>query len=304
MSITLLKPSRAAASRAVAGRAVAGQNSSRGGLLVSSSLRRLFIGSSLAMALGACSGSESDDTIADARGDEAAPSAMMPSMPAAEGSAPSTPSSTDEDGPNVTDIDESTAPEGQSPSENAPDSDAAEAASMSTLPSDAVPDTDLCATVADWDPAWVQFEEEVLLLVNEFRAQPADCGVEGQFEPAAPLSMNPILRCSARLHSLDMYERAYFDHDTPDGIDPFERMAEVGFVGSGGGENIALGQRSPEEVMAAWMDSDGHCANVMRAAFDTIGVGYHPGAGTRGGSSNYWTQNFGAPARMRGGNRQ
>lgn len=303
MSITLFTP----------GRAVAGRNGSFGRLLVSSSLRRLgigsslgclFIGSSLAVALGGCSGSDSsDDTIAGVPSDEAPPStSMMPSTPAE--AAPSTPGSTDEDGPNVTDIDESTAPGGQSPSENGPASDADEAASMSTaLPSDAVPDTDLCASVADWDPAWVQFEEEVLLLVNEFRAQPADCGVEGQFEPAAPLSMNPILRCSARLHSLDMYERDYFDHDTPDGVDPFERMAEVGFVGSGGGENIALGQRSPEEVMAAWMDSDGHCANVMRAAFDTIGVGYHPGAGTRGGSSNYWTQNFGAPSRMRGGNR-
>jgi uncharacterized protein YkwD len=136
--------------------------------------------------------------------------------------------------------------------------------------------------------------------VNEMRSEPADCGVEGEFAAAAPLTMNPILRCSARLHSLDMYERDYFDHDTPDGIDPFQRMAEAGFVGSGGGENIALGQSTPEEVMAAWMESDGHCANVMRAAFDTIGVGYHPGEGRVGIGSNYWTQNFGAPAFMRG----
>lgn len=271
-----------------------------------SSLHGLFTGASLALALGACSGSDtSDDPSADAPDDETAPSMpAMPSMPAADDDT-SAPEGTDEDGPNVTDIDESTAPDSQGSSgENEPESDPdAEAASMSTLPSDAVPTTDLCAAVTDWDPAWVQFEEEVLLLVNEFRAQPADCGVEGQFEPAAPVAMNPILRCSARLHSLDMFERDYFDHDTPDGVDPFERMAEAGFVGSGGGENIALGQRSPEEVMDAWMDSDGHCANVMRAAFDTIGVGYHPGADTRGGSNNYWTQNFGAPARMRGGNR-
>ncbi|HWO10612.1 MAG TPA: CAP domain-containing protein, partial [Polyangiaceae bacterium] len=122
-----------------------------------------------------------------------------------------------------------------------------------------------------------------------------------QFAAAAPLTMNPILRCSSRLHSLDMFERDYFEHDTPDGIDPFERMAEAGFVGSGGGENIALGQSTPEEVMAAWMGSDGHCANIMRAEFDTIGVGFHPGAGGRGLGSNYWTQNFGAPPFMRSG---
>jgi uncharacterized protein YkwD len=281
-------------------------NTSRRNVGWGSSLGGLFTGASLALALGACSGSDTgDDPGADAPDGEGSPSMpAMPSVPAA-GDDTNAPGGTDEDGPNVTDIDESTAPGGQGSSgEDEPESDPdAEAASTSTLPSDAVPTTDVCAAVTDWDPAWVQFEEEVLLLVNEFRAQPADCGVEGQFEPAAPVAMNPILRCSARLHSLDMFERDYFDHDTPDGIDPFERMAEAGFVGSGGGENIALGQRSPEEVMAAWMDSDGHCANVMRAAFDTIGVGYHPGADTRGGSNNYWTQNFGAPARMRGGNR-
>jgi uncharacterized protein YkwD len=276
------------------------------------SLRRLCIGATLALTLGACSGSgSSDDPVTGESGDEASPSTPLPpAMSAGDDTAstPSTPSSTDEDGPNVTDIDESTAPDESPPvsGEDEPEADPdAEAGSMSVLPAAAslVPDTDLCAPVADWDPAWVQFEDEVLLLVNEFRSQPADCGEEGLFEPAPPLTMNPILRCSARLHSLDMFERAYFDHDTPDGIDPFERMAEAGFVGSGGGENIARGQRSPEEVMAAWMDSDGHCANVMRAAFDTIGVGYHPGAGTRGGTNDYWTQNFGAPPFMRGGNR-
>jgi uncharacterized protein YkwD len=47
--------------------------------------------------------------------------------------------------------------------------------------------------------------------------------------------------------------------------------------------------------MHSWMESDGHCANVMRQKFALIGVGYHPGAGRRGLGSNFWTQNFGAP---------
>jgi uncharacterized protein YkwD len=155
--------------------------------------------------------------------------------------------------------------------------------------------TEYCAAVANWDPEWVQFEEEVLLLVNENRAKPADCGMEGKFAATTPLVMDPILRCSARLHSLDMFERDFFAHVNPDGLDPFKRMANAGFVGSGGGENIAVGQQTPEEVMEAWMDSDGHCANVMRSAFTTIGVGYHAGTGGRGLDSNFWTQNFGAP---------
>jgi uncharacterized protein YkwD len=158
-----------------------------------------------------------------------------------------------------------------------------------------VPTSEHCESVADWDPEWVAFEEDVLGLVNEMRAVGASCGGEGTFGPAPPLAMSPVLRCSARLHSLDMYERDFFDHNNPDGVDPFTRMDEAGFEGGGGGENIAGGQSSPEQVMQSWMDSDGHCANIMRAAFDTIGIGYHPGAGRFGIGSNFWTQNFGAP---------
>jgi len=171
------------------------------------------------------------------------------------------------------------------------------AGTSSAAQSSDVAATEYCARVADWDPEWVKFEEEVLLLVNENRARPADCGVDGKFAATTPLVMDPILRCSARLHSLDMFERDFFAHVNPDGLDPFERMANAGFVGSGGGENIAVGQQTPEEVMEAWMESDGHCANVMRSAFASIGIGYHPGTGGRGLDSNFWTQNFGAPRR-------
>jgi uncharacterized protein YkwD len=264
---------------------------------------RLLILTSLGLGLGACSGADGSD----GAGDEGTttPSTptptSTPNAPTTNQPAPQAPTSIDEGAPAVTGIDPSTTPTTGAPGS---DSDQEAAATATDPAAEAVPSTDLCEAVADWDPEWVAFEEEVLVLVNEFRSQSADCGVEGEFAPAAPLTMNPILRCSARLHSLDMYERDYFDHDTPDGVDPFERMAEAGFVGSGGGENIALGQSTPEEVMAAWMDSDGHCANIMRAAFDTIGVGYHPGAGQRGLGSNYWTQNFGAPAFMRGATRR
>ncbi len=158
-----------------------------------------------------------------------------------------------------------------------------------------VADTAYCEDVADWDPEWVEFEEEVLRLVNEARAGNADCGVEGQKPPVPRVTTDPILRCSARLHSLDMYERDFFDHTNPDGVNPFQRMDAAGFAGRGSGENIAVGQTTPEQVMESWMDSDGHCANVMRVNFTTLGVGFHPGAGQRGLGSNFWTQNFGAP---------
>jgi uncharacterized protein YkwD len=158
-----------------------------------------------------------------------------------------------------------------------------------------VPASAYCAAVAAWDPDWSDFEERVLALVNEARAAPADCGSEGQFAAASPLAMDPVLRCSARLHSLDMYERDYFDHTDPDGHSPFQRMRAAGFRGSRAGENIAVGQTSPEQVMQSWMASDEHCANIMQSSYRLLGVGYDAGAGGRGLGSNYWTQNFGTP---------
>jgi uncharacterized protein YkwD len=181
---------------------------------------------------------------------------------------------------------------GSSPSAGPGRDGASPVVSLATLD---VPSGEYCAAVSAWDPAWVQFEEEVLLLVNEERAQPADCGEDGKFAATGPVVMDPILRCSARLHSLDMFERGFFDHINPDGLDPFERMGAAGFHGSGAGENIAVGQTSPQQVMRSWMESDGHCANVMRPSYTMLGVGYHPGAGGRGLGSNFWTQNFGAP---------
>jgi uncharacterized protein YkwD len=74
-------------------------------------------------------------------------------------------------------------------------------------------------------------------------------------------------------------------------------MASAGFHGSGAAENIAVGQTSPAQVTQSWMDSDGHCSNVMRRNYTMLGVGYHPGLGKRGLGSNFWTENFGAPPR-------
>jgi uncharacterized protein YkwD len=166
----------------------------------------------------------------------------------------------------------------------------------SSSPGDDVPATDHCAPVADWNPAWVAFEEEVLQLVNEYRAMGYNCDTEGQFGAAGPLTTQPNLRCSARLHSQDMAMRDYFAHDNPDGDGPSERMDAAGYMGGTWGENIAMGQRTPQEVVDGWMDSDGHCANIMREQFTQIGVGFYQGSDR---SAYYWTQNFGAPARGR-----
>ena len=141
-----------------------------------------------------------------------------------------------------------------------------------------------CEDLDTWDADAVQMEQEVLDLVNEERAAGADCGTEGEFGATHALEMNDTLRCAARLHSKDMFDRGYFDHNNPDGETPHDRIENAGYTGMTTGENIAAGQPDAQTVVAGWMDSDGHCANIMHTAFDEIGVGMY---------QDHWTQKFG-----------
>lgn len=141
-----------------------------------------------------------------------------------------------------------------------------------------------------WDASWAALEDDVLAIVNARRAAGANCGSAGTFGSAPALVMQANLRCAARLHSRDMVERDYFAHDNPDGQSPWDRMEEAGYVGwRAVGENIAAGSPTAEGTMDQWMNSPGHCANIMNAEFTEIGVGYYPG----GGFGHMWTQKFG-----------
>jgi uncharacterized protein YkwD len=141
-----------------------------------------------------------------------------------------------------------------------------------------------------WPAEWADFEQQVFELVNEVRASGTTCG--GQPAPAvAPLEQNAVLVCTARLHSKDMGDRGYFEHETPEGTSPFDRMTSAGYEWSGAAENIAKGQRTAEDVMRTWLDSPGHCSNIM-GDYVHIGVGYYGD-----GEDPLWTQNFGSPQR-------
>ncbi len=167
-----------------------------------------------------------------------------------------------------------------------------ESGDTGTPPPAEVPDNDYCSGVANWTEQESAFEEEVLVLVNMERAAGASCG--GQpFGAAGPLTMNAALRCSSRVHSLDMAVRGFFDHDNPDGEDPFTRMERAGYSYSAAGENIAAGQTTPAEVVQGWMDSPGHCSNIMDSNYTELGVGY--AATSDAEFPHYWTQNFGRP---------
>jgi uncharacterized protein YkwD len=145
-----------------------------------------------------------------------------------------------------------------------------------------------------WTEEAAAFEDRVVALVNAERARGGDCRSAGTFPASGPLVMEDVLRDVARAHSLDMEARRYFDHNNPDGESPFDRIRDAGY--SGGfpqGENIAAGQRTPEEVVAAWMSSDGHCSNILEPQYKEIGVGFVAG----GRFGTLWTQVFGGGRR-------
>lgn len=150
---------------------------------------------------------------------------------------------------------------------------------------------DPCDPDTEWPDEWAELEEEVLELTNDERAEGAVCGDES-FDPAPPLEMNETLRCAARRHSQDMADREYFSHYTPEGESPAHRLDDAGYTGTTWGENIARNPSTAQQVVDGWMNSPGHCANIMRAQFEEIGVGFadDPDSTHR----RMWTQKFGA----------
>lgn len=160
-----------------------------------------------------------------------------------------------------------------------------------------VPAGSHCDPVRNWNPEWVQFEDEVLRLTNEARATARTCGSKGSFAATTPVTAHPALRCSARLHSKYMADNKEFAHDqAKTGKNPFQRMTEAGYVWSTASENIAAGQPTPKAVVDGWLKSEGHCTNIMSRSMKHLGVGlFVPASGSGAPYRQYWTQNFAAP---------
>lgn len=144
--------------------------------------------------------------------------------------------------------------------------------------------------VCAWPPAWSALEEEVVVLVNQARANGATCP-SGPRPATHPLTWNDELAEAARLHSLDMAEQDYFSHTSLDGRSPWDRMEDAGYTGFPTSENIAAGSRTAQDAFNSWMSSDGHCRNIMSSNPNEIGVGYATVEGSSWG--HYWTQTFG-----------
>jgi len=131
-----------------------------------------------------------------------------------------------------------------------------------------------------------------LQLVNEVRARGARCG-DRSFGPAPPVRLSETLGGVAFGHADDMAKHNYFEHEDLSGHSPADRVRAVGYQEKLVGENIAYGPKSPEEVVQGWLDSPGHCENIMDPRFAEMGIAYAAGQASRRGL--FWVQLLVAP---------
>lgn len=141
--------------------------------------------------------------------------------------------------------------------------------------------------------SWSQLEWDALQRVNGYRARGFICG--GQlYPPTQPLRPHPALQSAARAHSWDMGRRNFYDHRTPEGHGPSDRVRANGYP-AGAAENIHVQKRTALEVVDDWMRSAGHCRNFMNPELREVGIGHAEVPGSRYG--HYWTANMGSGAR-------
>lgn len=113
----------------------------------------------------------------------------------------------------------------------------------------------------EWETI-LQQAKEVVRLVN----------IEREKEGLEPLVLDETLCKFSTIRAEETFE--WFEHQRPDGRPWYTLLDDNNFEYYKGGENIAAGYKSPEMVVAAWMESEGHRANIMNPDYHKIGVGY------------------------------
>ena len=157
----------------------------------------------------------------------------------------------------------------QKPGDNCPGGDCTQKpGDNDTVQKPEPPDTSVNSSVSD-------YEKKVVELVNEIRK---DYGL-------SELKLNTKLCAVAKAKSQDMKDNNYFSHTSPTYGSPFDMIKSFGISYRTAGENIAMGYRTPEEVVDGWMNSEGHRANILNGSFKEIGMGHVA-------NGNYWTQMF------------
>jgi uncharacterized protein YkwD len=139
---------------------------------------------------------------------------------------------------------------------------------------------------------WQAEGQKLLQQINEARSSTRQCGTQA-FNAAAPLAWNATLGATAESHSRAMANGNFFDHQDRDGRTPGDRAELAGYSGQRVGENIAAGLDSPAKVIAGWLASPAHCANLMSPLFSELGAAY--ASDPKSDAGIYWTAVFAAP---------
>lgn len=168
-------------------------------------------------------------------------------------------------------------PEVEAPQQPAPDTPVQQPPAQPEVPEEAQPEAPREEAAAEQEQGQgiSEIERRVIELTNAERRR------QGLPDFQADSELSNV----ARAKSNDMRANNYFSHTSPTYGSPFDMMRDFGLSYSAAGENIAQGQRSPEEVVQAWMNSEGHRANILSGNFTHIGVGYDA-------NGHYWTQMF------------
>jgi uncharacterized protein YkwD len=140
------------------------------------------------------------------------------------------------------------------------------------------------------------FQSTVLARVNAARARGANCGGAGRFGPAPPLAWNDALARAAERHTRDMVAGNFFSHTGSDKTELRQRADAAGYKWRTLAENIAGGRGTVDGTIQQWLESPGHCANLMKPDLAHVAVACVPG-GARSTYTHYWTMALGAPMR-------
>jgi len=135
-------------------------------------------------------------------------------------------------------------------------------------------------------------EQRTIELINQARSQPQNCGTEA-FSATDPVTWNTKLLQAADQHSVDMTQHNFFDHTGSDGSSVATRVDDTDYEWRSVGENIAAGQLSAAEVVAGWLNSPGHCRNLMNPVFTEVTVTCVEDSGAD--YTRYWTNVLATP---------
>jgi uncharacterized protein YkwD len=186
---------------------------------------------------------------------------------------------------------------GSSGSDVSPDSQIADTTQTQSIPSPPQIDGNTSYNLGNTsqnviDQCMSEADKQMLTQVNTARSQPRSCGSEN-YPATAAIGWHCTLEEVAYAHNRDMGDNNFFSHTGSNGLTVGDRIRNAGYDWSAVGENIAAGQQTINIVMAAWLDSPGHCANIMSSVYTEFGAATYRVDGSD--YPIYWTQVFARP---------